>query len=690
MTAPLPSAAPPAGAGEGDASGPTDAAGRLAAGAAAIAALALVAMIGVISYEVVARSVFNAPTSWVVEVGAYLLVAMAFIGLAPAERAGAHIKVDLVLNLLPEARRRRWVQVADWLGLLFVGLCAWQLLLFNLGEYRNDTRSWGLLSTPQWLPELPMTLGFIAYALAMLGTCLRQAEVPAARAARVRWTVAALLLGTVALLVAAGPRPAPVGGTRFDLGTVAIAAGLLLMCAVASGWRVALAAAAVLGGLCGLFAWAHASGLLATALVMVACILGLMLMGMRISLALGLTAALGLLLLLPRTQLSTLAERSWTSVNSFTLTAVPMFVMMSALLLRSGVSHRMFDSMVTWFGRTPGGLAHACAAASTVFAAVSGSSIATAATLGKVACPEMIGRGYSRRLSFGITAAGATLGILIPPSIPLIIYGSTVGAPIDQLFLAGIVPGLLLALLMMVLAFGWVTLLPGTAPRGNRYTLGEKLRSSVNVLPFVAVIGAVLGSLYAGIATPTEAGAMGVLMSLALCVAFRAFSWRMLAEVAQETVQVTTFILLIVVCASSLSWVFDYLRLPRAMVDLVRQAQLAPWLVVAAIAAVYLVLGMFVESISMILMTIPVAYPVIIALGYDPVWFGIFLVLMVELGLITPPVGLVLFVLKGVNPDASLKEIALGALPFVGLLLGFVALLVAYPGIVGWLPGLMK
>lgn len=666
------------------------AAARLAAAAGALAALSLLAMIGVIGYEVVARSVFNAPTSWVVEVGAYLLVALAFVGLAPAERAGAHIHVDLLLNTLPERMRRSWVQVADWIGLLFVLLCAWQLVLFNLGEYLNDTRSWGLLSTPQWLPQLPMTLGFMAYALAMLGSCLRQAGTPRARADALRWALPLVLLVMVLLLVAAGRFPQPLWGSRFDAGILCITLSLLLLAALAGGWRIALAAAAVLAALAALFLWAQASGLLATALVLVAAVLGLMLMGLRISLALGLAAALGLVLLLPRTQLSTLAERAWTSVNSFTLTAVPMFVMMSALLLRSGVSHRMFDAMVTWFGRTPGGLAHSCAAASTVFAAVSGSSIATAATLGKVACPEMIGRGYSRRLSFGITAAGATLGILIPPSIPLILYGSTVGAPIDKLFLAGIVPGLLLALLMMVLALGWVLLLPGAAPRGSRYTLAEKLRSSVNVLPFVAVIGAVLGSLYAGIATPTEAGAMGVLMSLLLCLAFRAFSWRMLAEVAQETVQVTTFILLIVVCASSLSWVFDYLRLPRAMVDLVREAQLAPWMVIAAIAAVYLVLGMFVESISMILMTIPVAYPVVIALGYDPVWFGIFLVLMVELGLITPPVGLVLFVLKGVNPDASLKEIALGALPFVGLLLGFVALLVACPGIVGWLPGQIK
>jgi tripartite ATP-independent transporter DctM subunit len=394
----------------------------------------------------------------------------------------------------------------------------------------------------------------------------------------------------------------------------------------------------------------------------------------------------GLYFLLPKPQLAVLAERAWTSVNTFTLTAVPMFVMMSALLLRSGVTTRMFDSLVKWFGRTPGGLAHASVGASAIFAAVSGSSIATAATLGTVACPEMTRRGYSARLTYGVTAAGATLGIMIPPSIAMIIYGSTVGAPIDLLFIAGIVPGLLLAAAFMAAALVWSLAIPNAAPKGERYPMSEKLASLANLLPFSAVIVAVLGSLYAGIATPTEAGAMGVAMAVLLCVVFRAFSWKMLYEVAVETVTVTSFILLIVTCAAVLSWVFDYLRLPRALVESVRDAELAPWMVIALVAVIYVILGMFVESISMMLMTLPVTFPLVIALGFDPLWFGIFLVIMVELGLITPPVGMVLFVLKGSSGSIPLKEISIGALPFVGVILAFVAVMYAYPELITWLP----
>jgi tripartite ATP-independent transporter DctM subunit len=651
------------------------------------AVLALLAMVAAISYEVFARTLFNAPTSWVTEVAAYLLVAVAFLGLAVAEKEGAHIQVDLLLNVLPEGLRRETTAVAQWVGLFCVLICAWQLAQFNASEFVNGSRSWGLLSTPLWLPEVPMTLGFAVFALATLASCLRDSLLGGRTRRLLPWAaLVVLVLGLSGL----GRLPVMVPGTRFDVGTMMILATVLALALAFSGRRIALALAAVLG-VGGLLFWAARGAPLGW----IGALLGLsilffLLSGVRIALALGMVAIFGLFFLLGRPQLSTLAERAWTSINTFTLTAVPMFVMMSALLLRSGVTSRMFDALVKWFGRTPGGLAHASVGAATIFAAVSGSSIATAATLGQVACPDMIARGYSPRLTYGVTAAGATLGIMIPPSIAMIIYGSTVGAPIDLLFLAGIVPGLLLALIFMLAAWLWTVLVPGSAPRGHAYPMREKLASLVNILPFMAVVGAVLGSLYAGVATPTEAGALGVLMSVVLCLAFGAFSWRALIDVASDTVKVTAFIMLIVVCASALSWVFDYLRLPRAMVDLVLQAQLSPWLVIAAISVVFLVLGMFVESISMMLMTLPVTYPVVIALGFDPIWFGIFLVLMVETGLITPPVGIVLFVLRGVSGDVSLKEIAMGALPFVGLLLSFVALMVAFPGLVTWLPNLMK
>jgi tripartite ATP-independent transporter DctM subunit len=648
-----------------------------------VSAIALLAIMGTICWEIFSRYVRNAPTTWVTEISTYLLVAVAFLGLAAAQRAHAHIHVELFVDRLSEKRRHQLLVVTNWIGFFFVLFCCWQTGAFVYGEYRNGTRDWGLLSTLLWIPEFPIVVGFVLFAIALLADNLHL-HPPRHRLAS--WFVFAALIALPVALAPLGPYLVPIAGTRFDWGTLLVCAVFLAMVFALSGWRTGLAVIALLGGLALAFWLARHASVLGLGALLASAILLFMLLGVRIAIALGLVGLFGLYLLLPKPQLLTIGERAWSSVNSFTLTAVPMFVLMSTLLMHSGVTTRMFDSLVRWFGRTPGGLAHASVGASAIFAAVSGSSVATAATLGRVACPDMIERGYSPRLTYGVTAAGATLGIMIPPSIPMIIYGSTVGAPVNVLFIAGIVPGLGLALLFMIAAFVWATTVPAAAPSGLRYTMAEKVRSLVNVLPFVTVIAAVLGSLYAGIATPTEAGALGAAMAAILCVAFRRFSWRMLYETAVETACVTSFIMLIVVGASILSYVFDYLKVPRTLVQTIEEAHVAPWLVIAFVSLVYLILGMFVESISMILMTLPVTFPVVTALGLDPIWFGIYLVTMVELGLITPPVGMVLFVLRGVSGSVGLQEIAMGALPFVGIILLFVAAMFVFPEIIAWLP----
>ena len=351
---------------------------------------------------------------------------------------------------------------------------------------------------------------------------------------------------------------------------------------------------------------------------------------------------------------------------------------------------RLFDALVYWFGRTPGGLAHATVGASAIFAAVSGSSLATAATLGSVTAPEMIRRKYSPRLTYGVVAVGSTLGILIPPSIAMIIYGSVVGAPITVLFIAGIVPGLLLAGLFMLTVFGWAVVSPDAVPRGQAYRFREKVASLLGVLPVAALIVAVLGSLYAGIATPTEVGAIGAAGAGLICLARGRLDLLALYRIGLDTVQVTSFMLLIVVGAAIFSWVFDFLRLPRAMVDAITGAGLAPWVVMLMIVVLYLALGMIIESISMMLMTLSVTYPIVVAIGFDPIWFGVVLVLLVEIGLVTPPVGIVLFVLRGMSGDVPLRDIVLGVLPFLAVMLAFIALLYAFPEIATWLPSRME
>ncbi len=651
-----------------------------------LAALALLAMTAIVCWEVFSRTVLNAPTSWVTEIATYILVGMTFVALAPAQRAGSHIQVELILGFLKAERRAAVERVATWIGLFFVAFATWQMIAFNIQEYVNGTRDWGLLSTPQWIPELPVSIGYVIFAFAILADLFRAD--PQDSPLR-RWAVPVLMAVLAAVLYGLGTYTVKIPGTRFDWGSVAIVVAFAAAVLAWSGARTALAVVAIVGVLCTAFWAARGMPLLPVSLLLVATVLFLLLLGVRVALALGLTGLLGLYFLLPQPQVSLLAERSWNSINSFTLTAVPMFVLMGGLLLKSGVTTQMFDALMRWFGRIPGGIAYSGAGAATIFAAVSGSSLATAATLGTVACPEMVRRGYSTRLTYGVVAAGATLGILIPPSIAMIIYGTTVGAPITVLFIAGIVPGLLLTLAFMAGVFVWSVLVPGAAPAGEPYSWGEKGRALLGTLPFLFVIGAVLGSLYAGVATPTEAGAVGALAAFVLCIQRGALSWAMLHEVALDTVRVTAFLLLIVVGASILSWVFDYLRLPRTMVEAVEAASLAPWMVMAMIGLIYIVLGMFIDPISMMLMTLPVTFPLVTAMGFDAVWFGIALVLMIEVGLITPPVGIVLFVLRGLSDGVPLKEIVYGVLPFVAIILAFVALIYMFPGIVSWLPDRM-
>lgn len=651
-----------------------------------ISALALLGMTAIICYEVILRSVFNSPTTWVTEISTYVFVAVVFLGLASAQKANRHIQVEIVVNALSPEWRNRVEVVALWMGLLFVAIAVWQMARFTFLEYVHDTRDWGLLGTPQWIPQLPATIGFAFFALALLRD-IHRLSVP--RSGLAEWVpVVAFAIVALALFVL-GRNDVRIAGTRFDWGTVAICIAVMGSMLAWSGVRITLAVVAIYVALAVLFYFCRGTSLAVIGTALIATLLVLLLLGVRIGLAMGVIGMIGLYFLLPRPQLPMIADRAWTSVNTFTLTAVPTFVLMGALLVRSAITTQLFDALVCWFGRTRGGLAHASVGAAAVFAAVCGSSLATAATLGAVAAPEMIARGYGPRLTYGVVAAGATLGILIPPSIAMIIYGNVVGAPVTVLFIAGIIPGLLLASLFMGLVLVWSFVSPSSVPPGRSYPAREKLNALLDVLPAVLLIVAVLGSLYAGVASPTEAGAVGAAIALVLCIVRGKLNWEGLFETALETVRVTSFIMLIVVCAAIYSWVFDYLRLPRELVALVREADMQPWIVMTLIALVYLALGTIVESISMMLMTLSVTYPIVLALGFDPIWFGVVLVILVEIGLLTPPVGIVLFVLRGMSGNVALGEIALGALPFVVLMLGFIALLYMFPEIVTWLPSRM-
>jgi tripartite ATP-independent transporter DctM subunit len=658
----------------------------LSDGAGLVSALALLGMTVIVCYEVISRSIFNEPTTWVTEISTYVFVAVVFLGLASAQKANRHIQVEILVSQLSPEWRARAELVGLWTGLAFMAIATWQTARFTFLEYVHDTRDWGLLATPQWIPQLPITLGFAFFILAMLRD-IHRLSVP--RAGLSEWAPLVAAGIAVITLIWLGRSDVRINGTWYDWGTVTIAVSVLVSMVAWSGVNIALAVTALYGSLAGLFYSVQDASSGGLAIALIGTLLVLLLLGVRIGIAMGVIGMLGLLLLLPKPHLPIIADRAWTSVNTFTLTAIPTFVLMGSFLIRSAITTELFDALVCWFGRARGGLAHASIGAAAVFAAVSGSSLATAATLGSVAAPEMVSRGYSPRLTYGVIGAGATLGILIPPSIAMIIYGNVVGAPVTVLFIAGIIPGLLLASLFMMTVLLWSFAAPGSVPPGRSYPIREKIVSLLGVLPAVLLIIAVLGSLYAGIASPTEAGAVGAAIAFLLCVVRRKLTWSGLLETAIETVRVTAFIMLIVVCAAIYSWVFDYLRLPRELVAAVRDAQLEPWLVMTLICAVYLALGTIIESISMMLMTLSVTFPIVASLGFDPIWFGVVLVILVEVGLLTPPVGIVLFVLRGMSNNVPLSEIALGALPFVILMLGFIAVLYAFPEIVTWLPSRM-
>ncbi|MBB4002052.1 TRAP transporter large permease [Aurantimonas endophytica] len=421
-----------------------------------------------------------------------------------------------------------------------------------------------------------------------------------------------------------------------------------------------------------------------------AAMLAMMLIGIPVAVTLFLTALLGTLAYLGIPTLMMFGTQTWSVLNDFILTAIPLFIFLGELLVRSGVADGMYRSLTDWLRRLPGGLLHTNIASSSLFAAVSGSSVATAATIGTVAIPTMEKYGYEDRITLGSIAAGATLGILIPPSINMIIYGSMSNTSIGQLFAAGIVPGIVLALLFMAYIAVASLLKPSIAGRTPpSVPLAQKLRNLLDILPPLMIFALVMGSIYLGWATPSESAALGVIGALVVTIAKRRFSFAMLHEAMLSTVKISAMILLIVVAAQFLNFVIGILGVPQMLTAVVGSIASSPLEVLLLLVVFYFVLGCFLETLSMMIATIPIVMPIVIHFGIDPVWFGIFLVIMMEVALITPPLGMNLFIVQGVRGRGSVADVMWGSMPFVAIMLAMIVLLIAFPGIALWLPGQM-
>lgn len=381
-----------------------------------------------------------------------------------------------------------------------------------------------------------------------------------------------------------------------------------------------------------------------------------------------------------------MGEVAWGTSNEFLLVAVPLFIMLGEILLRSGLAERMYNAMSLWLSWLPGGLMHANIGASALFAATSGSSVATAATVGTVALPQIEKQKYNEPLFLGSLAAGGTLGILIPPSINLVIYGVLTNTSVPKLYLAGILPGLIMALLFIITIAIACTVKPQWGGKKISATWSARFASLVHLVPPLAIFLLVVGSIYAGVATPTEAAALGVVGALILAAFSKRLTLRMLRETFEGTMKSTAMIMLIILGAAFLNFIMSGIGLTTAITNAITELGVSPVMMLLVLVVFYLVLGCFMETLSMMITTIPIVAPVMIALGYDPVWLGITIIVLVEVALITPPVGLNLFVVQSLRTSGSMNDVMLGSLPFVLMLLGMVFLLAVYPDLALWLP----
>jgi tripartite ATP-independent transporter DctM subunit len=421
--------------------------------------------------------------------------------------------------------------------------------------------------------------------------------------------------------------------------------------------------------------------------------------GLYVATALGLIGMSLMQIFSDRPLWDMLGQIAWNTNSSFILVAVPLFIMMGEILVRSGIANRMYRILSDWLAPIPGGLLHSNIASCALFAAVSGSSAATAATIGAVSLPSFREQGYSERIAIGSLAAGGTLGILIPPSISFILYGVLLEESIGRLYLAGFIPGFLLTGVFMALIALMAKIWPSTAPREVAPPWRVRLIGLLALTPIFVLMLIVLGTIYAGIATPTEAAAFGVVASFMLAAIERQVNLQMLKEVMLSTVRSSCMIMLIVTAAFVLNFALSILGVPTQVSRFVASLNRSPVTFVLFLILFYLLLGTFMEALSMIVTTIPILVPALQAAGVDMVWFGVIVVILMEAALISPPEGINLYVIHGIRKSVmeeageepgTIMDLWLGVLPFMLGQAIVIALLVIFPGLALWLPNLVK
>lgn len=384
-----------------------------------------------------------------------------------------------------------------------------------------------------------------------------------------------------------------------------------------------------------------------------------------------------------------LGSMVWSTSENTALIAIPFFVLLGEILVRSGIATRTYAALDKWVSWLPGGLVHANISTATMFSATSGSSVATAATVATVAMPQAEKLGYDPKLFSGAIAAGGTLGIMIPPSINLIVYGFLTQTSIPKLFLAGLLPGIALAILFMIITTLICLCRPELGGQRRTFPIGSMLRGLLDLIPIILLFSIIIGAIYKGWATPTEAASVGVAGAFIIASIFGGLSVSMILEALIGTVKITSMIMLVVIGASFLNFTLSAAGLSGELKMFLEGLSLSPLSMLIVIVLMYIILGFFIETLSLMVITIPVVVPIIVALGFDPVWFGILMIVLIEMALITPPVGLNLYVVQGARKTGSMNEVMLGAIPYVLAMLAMAAALIQFPQIALFLPRLL-
>ena len=416
-------------------------------------------------------------------------------------------------------------------------------------------------------------------------------------------------------------------------------------------------------------------------------IIFLLVIGMPVAFTLSVAGILGIIQFVDVSFLSQVPVIAYKTLDSYVLTSVPLYILMSQIMLTGRVGSGLFELGSKWMGHLPGGLGIATIFACAIFAAISGSSVATAVTIGAMAIPEMLKRGYDRKLVVGSVAAGGTLGILIPPSIPMILYGTITDESVGKLFMSGVVPGALLTVLFIcyIVFASWDK---QREPRSSHAEKMKSLRENIWGL-FLPVI--IIGGIYTGIFTPTEAAAVGTVYALAITFfVYRSVTIQDMPAILRATIKTSCMIFSIMIGAMLFGYILTILQVPQALMRLVTEGDLNRWIVMLGINIMLLILGCVLETVSIILIILPMLYPIIKALGFDPIWFNVVLLINMELALITPPVGMNLFVIKGISEDSSIQDIIAGAAPFAAIMVFEILLLCFVPEIATWLPSVLK